>query len=1077
MQANLSPSVNIIRDSVRPFRYFPTANSRFIFEQIATAFKSGVRTFSIVGSYGTGKSAFLLGLINHFTKPLESTIFQPINGQFNGLHDFEIISIVGESRPFQEVLGEKIGASDNEKKTIFTALKKKRDWLSQNEKCCIIIVDEFGKFLEYAAKHTPSVQLYFLQELAEFVNDPDKNFLFISTLHQNFDAYLLGETERKEWEKVKGRFKELTFNEPVEQLLHLASDFIVEETSQKTKKADSVLLDTFQSAGIFRFQKELTEDFAQRIYPFDVLSAMCLTVALQRYGQNERSLFSFLTTDEHLGLKYFLRNQKNETYLNLAWVYDYLIFNFHSVITSKQNVDFFKWLVLRNTLERVYTHCNEEVAHLLELAKTIGLLEILGSDAAIIDTSFLVNYGQIALNIRDVEPLIRELEEKKIILFQSFKKRFKLFEGTDENLEKLLEREKSKIDVNQNLIPELKKYVSDQYHIAKEVSYKTGTTRVFEVKISDNPLTVFNENINEIDGFVNFVFSNHNYDFSEIGINEPILYGVYNDFEGLRTKIRDIQATLKAIDYVRVKNDTVGREELEQWLSFHLGDLNETINIKLFGKNSSVEWFYDGCSVVIPTKSAFNQKLSKIAKDIYPATPEYRNELINKVNYTNNINLARKGFFSALYEQPFETNFGFDKKQMPPEKMIYLTLCKHTKLFDTEGETFVCRKPISPSFQQIWEVSIDFLDSTITGKRPLSELIEKLQEKPFRLKKGFIDFWILAFVRGHREDIAVFKNGTYLPKVGQDVAELFFREAKNFEIKKFSIEGVRLPLFNKYRELTKQAHQVTIKGSGFQETAKPFIVFYNKLPKFTQQTKQIGLDCIAFVKCLKNAKDLDKLFFEDLPIAFGTSLDRLNESEENLNDFIKRIEVSISELRLAYDSLVDKVEDYILDILGIEKTVFEIYRPLIETRYAKIKEYLLHARQKSFLNRIKLPLDDKKAWINSLSQVVMNKQLSEFTDEEVTVFFYRLADSFKELDDLLIFNSIDFDNEKEQAYSIEITGSDTLKIKKNVILTKKQDGEAKHLSEEVEKILKQASPSIYDAVLIRLLKNSKNDKD
>ena len=51
MRLNLSPSVNIIRDAARPFQYIKTANSRHIFEQIALSFKSGTRSFSIVGSY------------------------------------------------------------------------------------------------------------------------------------------------------------------------------------------------------------------------------------------------------------------------------------------------------------------------------------------------------------------------------------------------------------------------------------------------------------------------------------------------------------------------------------------------------------------------------------------------------------------------------------------------------------------------------------------------------------------------------------------------------------------------------------------------------------------------------------------------------------------------------------------------------------------------------------------------------------------------------------------------------------------------------------------------------------------
>lgn len=491
MQTNLSPSVNILRDSDRPFHYIPTANSRFVFDQIAAAFKGGTRSFSIVGSYGTGKSAFLLALMQHFSNPIKSRIFTPINGQFNKLKQFEFISFVGENRSLIEVLAEKLDV-EADHKTVFSAFKKKRDTLKKDNKCCIIVADEFGKFLEYAAKHNPTVQLYFLQEFAEFVNDPDKNFLFLTTLHKNLDAYSLGETEKKEWQKVKGRFKELTFNEPVEQLLHLASDFMSLQGKQKTGIIDAQLLNACTSAGVFRLQTELTDNFAQRIAPFDVLSAMCLTVALQKYGENERSLFSFLMTDEHLGLSHFRKYGHNEPYLNLAWVHDYLIFNFHSVITSKERNDFFKWVVLRKTIERVYTHCTEGVGDLLKLVKTIGLIEILGSDGAIIDIDFLRTYGQSALGIKDVDTLVRQLEIKKIIIYQSFKKRFKLFEGTDENIEQLLFKEKAKVQLSESLIPELKKYVSEQYHIAKAVSYKTGTSRVFEVKISDAPIASFN---------------------------------------------------------------------------------------------------------------------------------------------------------------------------------------------------------------------------------------------------------------------------------------------------------------------------------------------------------------------------------------------------------------------------------------------------------------------------------------------------------------------------------------------------------------------------------------------------------
>ena len=43
--------------------------------------------------------------------------------------------------------------------------------------------------------------------------------------------------------------------------------------------------------------KSLTEDVIDKLSPLDTLSAMCITKAIQKYGQNERTLFSFLTAE------------------------------------------------------------------------------------------------------------------------------------------------------------------------------------------------------------------------------------------------------------------------------------------------------------------------------------------------------------------------------------------------------------------------------------------------------------------------------------------------------------------------------------------------------------------------------------------------------------------------------------------------------------------------------------------------------------------------------------------------------------------------------------------------------------
>ncbi|MDZ7776519.1 MAG: hypothetical protein U5L09_13380 [Bacteroidales bacterium] len=85
--------------------------------------------------------------------------------------------------------------------------------------------------------------MYFVQQLAEFVNNPQKPNLLITTLHQSFNDYAisLSRTQKTEWDKVKGRLVEISFNEPVEQLLLLASEKIKQEKKQLPKEHNALL--------------------------------------------------------------------------------------------------------------------------------------------------------------------------------------------------------------------------------------------------------------------------------------------------------------------------------------------------------------------------------------------------------------------------------------------------------------------------------------------------------------------------------------------------------------------------------------------------------------------------------------------------------------------------------------------------------------------------------------------------------------------------------------------------------------------------------------------------------------------
>lgn len=116
---------------------------------------------------------------------------------------------------------------------------------------------------------------------------------------------------------------------------------------------------------------DLSISVAEKLYPLDIFSAVILTYAIQRYGQNERSLFSFLNSKDNNSINNF-EPTVTQTY-NLANVYDYIIYNFYSYL-SEVNADSTNWRAIRVALERVEGYLKvEKVDIASKIVKTIGL--------------------------------------------------------------------------------------------------------------------------------------------------------------------------------------------------------------------------------------------------------------------------------------------------------------------------------------------------------------------------------------------------------------------------------------------------------------------------------------------------------------------------------------------------------------------------------------------------------------------------------------------------------------------------------------------------------------------------------
>lgn len=349
--------------------------SRAALNRIANSFKkSNQCSFTLTGPYGSGKSSLLLFLssllsqdkqIQKLARSKVGAISKQIYSEvFLNSHWF-VLKIIGAKENSLELIASSIDENiknnwicKNIPSALKTRTKPKTDQiikkleniafeLDKKGFGLLMIIDELGRVLEYASNTGGDLHLF--QEIAENFskNKIEKkiNNIFISILHQPFEEYAsaLGRNTQEEWQKIQGRFEDIPFSIGSEESVNLIARAINKKNKlsndnlKKIGRISRSLIRTFQSGKISN--NDDLEQSLNNCFPLHPLTSVLLgPISRNRFGQNERSIFTFLNSGEPHGFLYFLKNNnldKNYLY-GLDNLFDYLQANLKSSILVSQ---------------------------------------------------------------------------------------------------------------------------------------------------------------------------------------------------------------------------------------------------------------------------------------------------------------------------------------------------------------------------------------------------------------------------------------------------------------------------------------------------------------------------------------------------------------------------------------------------------------------------------------------------------------------------------------------------------------------------------------------------------------------
>jgi hypothetical protein len=485
-------------------------------------------------------------------------------------------------------------------------------------------------------------------------------------------------------------------------------------------------------------------------------------------------------------------------------------------------------------------------------------------------------------------------------------------------------------------------------------------------------------------------------------------------------------------------------------------------------KNENISWFFAGEKIEIDSIKQFNRQLSTITYQIYSKTPIYWNEMINTTEVSSQMIVARKNLIKQLLDHYHVEDLGFEPTNFMPEKTIYFSLLKNTGIHRKEAGNYTLEAPQDPSFQPLWQVGEDFLNQTKDNKKSLSQLVNILSQRPYKLKKGLLDFWLPIFLFIKRHEFAMYEESIYRPEMTTDDYDVLVKNPERFDIKAFNVEGVRLEVFNSYRNLLNKIETEHPTNETFIETIKPFLTFYRGLENYTKKTNRLSKPSLALRKAIENATDPEKTFFEDFPNALGFYLPTLRSDNAELENFTTQLQNAIREIRTCYDDLLKRFEKVIADKTGFD--TFPDYQEVLKKRFKKVKKHALLAHQEVFYQRVHSVIDERKPWLSSIAHACLGKHMESLSDDDEFRLYDRFNAIVEELDDLSeIVTQKDFDIEKENVFQISLTTFVEGLRKRLIRLPKTRSKEMMDIENNLKNILEQEDKSLKIAILADLL--------
>jgi len=995
-------------------------------EKILTRVIDGIQTgeqraFTWTGAYGSGKSTLALYLSKLLSTPPKNRLdlkprtkggapaFKRLHSKLGGGDKpWLVITIVGQKDnvedtlrdEFSKIAGLNLGDDASIVDTIHATLK----FAAKSHAGLLVVIDEMGRHLEHAAEGSKS--LHVLQEIAEIFARSDYPAGFIGLLHQAIHDYLprTDRLQRQEWEKIQGRFTDLLFGLSIEESILLVSSAIEgRQETEEDKKLVSICCGSL-GTGRLALNKNLPKHLQGALPLHPYTSVLLCLISRQRFGQNERSLFSFLASNEPGGLQEYARdeNEALPAYYTADMLFDYLQINLGRSIAAVEGLGQW-WSDAEECVIRA-EHIDDIAA---AVVKVISVTEVFGRSINLVATRQYLITALPQFSEQDILSALKLAEGKSIVEFRQFKGGYALTLGSDIDLDAELAKLRANMSIDDIAI-DFGTFASLKPVVAKQHYHTTGTQRYFDTRIASLS-RLSEEKLPALDPFFDGAFLLFLDDegransglISETDAKElagwsseerPVLVSVVEDPQRLYEQALELSAIKRlSKELVELQSDKVARRRLASMAQDAESELVKRV-MALLHRQDWIIGQYEGIGTHNLSAAA-----SIVAGHAFGKCPPIFNELVNRHKPSAAAIKARRVLMNLMESSGDQPNLGIEKS--PPELGIYLSVIQRNGLHPAKNMNAEGADLRPENFDALFRKAEDILRASGGDEIvKADEIFSAWTAPPFGIRMGVAPLLLMSYLLEKRAHIAPYVDGRFVVEFDDLFVERLSRVPKTISLRWAALDGPKKGLVDALANYVSGKFKVETSGTPL-DVARQLVHFAFKLPNFSKSYRggnhliQLSDETLAFRAELLLADDPLKLLFEKLPKIFKLDIQEKNAAAL----YVDKASIAVDELLAVYPALISDLRRHI---------EMEFPANDAQDRIGSIRALAKGLQAKSFdpsydrfISALASDEADEK-WVEKISGRAIHKPVHRWLDSDITeakVQLVNLANRFRSI--------------------------------------------------------------------------------